>query len=211
MGHDGGVPRLVYRPTFVRVLSLITWVVLAAGLVLTAVDDPASGLRWLPFVALGATVVYVLFWRPSVEVDDDAVTVRNLVRDVRVPWERLDSVDTRYALTLHSGDRKVSAWAAPAPGRAAALRQSRRDAQALAALGTNLDHGLTSSEAPNSDSGGASLMVRARWEAAQSTAAERRRRSGATGPEPQVARGVALVPVALLAVTVAASVLALLV
>lgn len=193
MGHDGGVGPLVYRPTFVRVLSVVTWVLLALGLVLTAVDDPVVGLRWFPVIAFGAVLVHVLFWRPSVEVDDDAVTVRNLVRDVRIPWRRLDSIDTRYSLTLYSEDRRVSAWAAPAPGRSTALRQSKQDSLALQSLGSSLQHGLRSSATPNSDSGGAGLMVRARWERALSL------------PEPagvpEVTTRVARVPVALLLVT----------
>lgn len=157
---------LVYRPAAVRVLSVIAWTLLAGSLAATAWRDPADGLRWLPVVALAASVVYALFWRPSVEVDDDAVTVRNVVRDVRVPWSRLDAIDTRYALSLHAEGRRYTAWAAPAPGRSQALRQTRRDAEALAALGTDLQHGLRSSATPNSDSGGAALLVRARWEQA---------------------------------------------
>lgn len=166
------MPPLVYRPTFVRALSVITWVMLAGALVGTAATDPADALRWLPVLALVGVVVYVLFWRPSVEVDDDGVTVRNLVRDVRIPWPRLDAVDTRYSLTLESDGRRYVAWAAPAPGRSQALRQSRHDALALQSLGTNLQHGLRSSATPNSDSGGAALMVRARWERALSGAPE---------------------------------------
>ena len=167
------MPPLVYRPTFVRALSVVTWVLLALALVGTVADDPAGALRWLPVLALAAAVVFVLFWRPSVEVDDDAVTVRNLVRDVRIPWRRLDAVDTRYSLRLESGDRRYSAWAAPAPGRSHALRQSRYDSLALQSLGTNLQDGLRSSAVPNSDSGGAALMVRARWERALATSRQR--------------------------------------
>ena len=162
------MPPLVYRPTFVRALSLLTWALLAVGAAGTALRTPAAGLRWLAVLALVAAAVYVLFWRPSVEVDDEAVTLRNLVRDVRVPWRRLDAVDTRYSLTVESGGRRYAAWAAPAPGRSQALRQSRHDALALQSLGTNLQHGLRSSAVPNSDSGGAALMVRARWERALS-------------------------------------------
>lgn len=203
MGHDGAVGPLVYRPTFVRVLSVVTWALLALGLVLTTVDDPAAGLRWLPVLAFGAALVHVLFWRPSVEVDDDAVTVRNLVRDVRVPWRRLDSIDTRYALTLFVDERRVSAWAAPAPGRSTALRQSKQDSLALQSLGTSLQHGLRSSATPNSDSGGAALMVKARWERALSVPAP--------AEAPEVTTRVARGPAALLVVTGVAALVSVLI
>lgn len=204
MGHDGAVPPLVYRPTFVRALSVVTWVLLAGALVGTAAADPAEALLWLPVLALAAAVVYVLFWRPSVEVDDDAVTVRNLVRDVRIPWRRLDAVDTRYSLSLESGDRRYTAWAAPAPGRSNALRQSRYDTLALQSLGTNVQDGLRSSAVPNSDSGGAALMVRARWERALATSPPRDEDG-----EPVSVRFVAL-PALSVAVPLVATVLVLL-
>jgi hypothetical protein len=203
MRHDEGVGPLVYRPTLVRLLSVVTWALLAVVLVATAAADPLDGLRWAPVLALVAALAYAMFWRPSVEVDDDAVTVRNVVRDVRVPWQRLESVDTRYSLMLEAGGRRYAAWAAPAPGRLSGVRQSRRDAAALAALGADLDHGLRASAVPNSDSGGAAIMVRARWEQAGSAA--RRTRDA----EPTQVRW-APVPLVALAVTAAATVVAVL-
>jgi hypothetical protein len=195
---------LVYRPTFVRVLSVVTWVLLALALVVTAAGDPAEGLRWLPVLGLVAAAVYVMFWRPSVEVDDEGVTVRNLLRDVRIPWARLEAIDTRYSLSLDTASRRFTAWAAPAPGRSQALRQSRKDAEGLAALGTSLDHGLRSSATPNSDSGGAALMVRARWEQALA-------RPGTTADgAPAVSVTVAPLPVLLLAVTAVGTALSVL-
>jgi hypothetical protein len=197
----GLVPSLVYRPTMVRVLSVVSWLVLAVLWGSMVADDAGEALRWLPLLALLAALVYVLFWRPAVEVDDEAVTLRNLARDIRVPWSRLEAVDTRYSLTLHTADRRFAAWAAPAPGRSLALRQSRRDAAALAALGSDLDYGLRSSSAPNTDSGGAALMVRSRWEHALR---QPRVRGDDSAPPVQVT--LAAVPLVLLAVTTAASV-----
>jgi hypothetical protein len=199
----GPVPPLVYRPTFVRVLTVITWVMLGVALLVTTVQDPAAGLRWAPVLALMAAAVYTMFWRPSVEVDDEAVTIRNLVRDTRIPWGRLDSFDTRYSLTFDAQGRRVAAWAAPAPGRSTALRQSRKDAEALSALGTSLEHGLRSSATPNSDSGGAALMVRARWDRFLNDPGAR------TGEAPPVTAQVATVPVAALALSAAGTALSL--
>jgi hypothetical protein len=195
---------LVYRPTAARALCVVTWVLLAGTLATTAWRNPVAGLRWLPVLGLVAAVVFALFWRPSVEVDDDAVTMRNVVRDIRVPWARLDAVDTRYALSLHAQGRRYAAWAAPAPGRSQALRQSRRDAEALSALGTNLEHGLRASATPNSDSGGASLLVRTRWEQALSGSAAR------SGDGPAVTVTIAGAPVAALAATTLGTVVAVL-
>jgi hypothetical protein len=202
MGHDDLVEPLEYRPTFVRVLSVVTWVLLVLTELAIARESTADALRWLPVLGFLGACVYVLFWRPAIRVDDSGVTVVNLVRDVHIPWRRLEAIDTRFSLTLQWADRTVAAWAAPAPGRAQALRQSRQDTAALAAMGTALDHGLRSSATPNSDSGGAALMVRVRWEQALGRPA-----AGDDGP---VVTRVAWIPVLLLVATGAAAAVAVL-
>lgn len=165
---DGGVvgsgaEPLVYRPTFVRALAAVVWSGVAVSAVMVALDDAAQLLRWLPPLALLALGVHVLFWRPAVVVDDEAVLLRNLVRDVRVPWQRLEAVDTRFALTLHTDAGRFVAWAAPAPGRLGTA-VARRDTHGLVLLGGEPERGVSASAGPGSDSGGAALMVRLRWQ-----------------------------------------------
>jgi hypothetical protein len=69
-------------------------------------------------------------------------------------------------------------------------------------MGTALDHGLRSSTSPNSDSGGAALMVRVRWEQALGRPA-----AGDDGP---VTSRIAVLPLVLLALTAAATAVAVL-
>lgn len=73
---------------------------------------PASLLVLLPALLSIGAALYALFWRPAVVVDENAVELRNVVRDVRVPWPALDDVESRLALTLVVGERKFSSWAA---------------------------------------------------------------------------------------------------
>lgn len=152
------------RPNGVRVLAATTWVLLAAFLVLTVRDDVASALRFAPFAGLVALVVYALFWRPCVRVDADGVTLSNVVRDVRIPFSRLEDVRTRFALTLETVEGTFTSWASPAPGRTSAMSLSRRDSKGLEALGQPTDQGISASAAPNTDSGAAALLVRHRWD-----------------------------------------------
>lgn len=155
----------MFKPVGVRVLAGFVWVALVVYLALLVRQGTGSdAVRFLPFAALVALVVYAVFWRPVVEVDDHGVLLVNVLRDVRVPFARLDAVDTHYALRLEVGDRSFTAWAAPAPGRTSAMSLSRRDAAATALLGADLDQGVSASAAPNTDSGGAALMVRLRWQ-----------------------------------------------
>jgi hypothetical protein len=74
----------------------------------------ATTAAWLTAVL---TVLYAVFWRPKLDVDEKGVTLRNPVRTVRVPWGALRGVDTRFALTLFTVEGKYLSWAAVAPGR----------------------------------------------------------------------------------------------
>ncbi|HEX5511050.1 MAG TPA: PH domain-containing protein [Actinomycetales bacterium] len=200
----------VFRPLFVRVLSVVVWVLLVVFEALSWRNGAGAGLRAVPILLLVAVLVYALFWRPRVRVDEDAVTLMNVLRDIRVPFRALDAVSTQFALTLHSEQHKYAAWAAPAPGRTSVMGLARRDATGLQHLGVNIDEGMSASAAPNTDSGGAALLVQHRWERwrSQEPAAQRR---GAGDPVDHVTVRWDVPVVVLLAVTLVGSVLALLV
>lgn len=73
-------------------------------------------------LALGLSgIVWVLAWRPSVMVADDAVTVRNPLRDVRIAWPALDDAGFDWALWLRAGNVTCRAAAAPGPASMGAL------------------------------------------------------------------------------------------
>ncbi len=200
----------VFRPLFVRVLSVVVWVLLVVFEALSWRNGAGAGLRAVPILALVAVLVYALFWRPHVRVDEDGVTLVNVLRDVRVPFRALDAVTTQFALTLHCQDHKYAAWAAPAPGRTSVMGLARRDATGLQHLGVNIDQGMTASAAPNTDSGGAALLVQHRWERWRSQAPAAQARGIGDQDERVTVRWDVPV-VVLLAVTFVASVVALLV
>lgn len=155
---------VVLRPVGVRVLAVATWVLLLFAVVVTALGDLPSALRLLPFAVLAALVVHALFWRPRVAVDGDGVTLVNVVRDVRIPFARLEDVRTRFALTLDTSEGSYTSWSSPAPGRTSSWGLTRKDAGGVQAMGTPVDQGLSASAAPNTDSGAAALLVRHRWD-----------------------------------------------
>ena len=165
----GALPeRMVYRPLpsriggAVYVLFALWWSVeLLSG-------DPGAALRPVGWLVAAGALVYGLFWRPSVEVDGDGTTLRNVLRDVHVPWPALELVETRFALTLHAGEHRYQSWAAAAPGRPVGVRQlaggsgSGQDPGRLLA-GNAGTPGGRSSRALNADSGAAAFMVEHRW------------------------------------------------
>lgn len=151
-----------FRPR-AALVAVVVGAVVAAGWVWLALRDGGPGdlLRQLPALLLVAVVVWAVLVRPSVAVDDAGVHLRNVVRDVDVPWARLAAVDTRFALTLTTTEgARHAAWAAPASGRYADVRMTAREATTL-----GLDDGEppTASASWTSGSGAAAAWVRREW------------------------------------------------
>jgi len=171
-GTDPG-GRQVYRPVFARVLL----VVVAAFALWWEADLLVHGRLALAvlgalWTAAAACALVALFWRPAVIVDDEGAELRNVLRDVRVPWAALDGVETRYALTLVSGGRRYTAWAAPTTGRPPRPRPS--DAGTDAGTGTVAAPEVgPASRHLRTGSGVSAFLVEERWAAWQREARKR--------------------------------------
>lgn len=63
------------------------------------------------WVVLGLAVAWSIFVRPAVLLDAEGVTLRNVVRDVHIPWTRLTDVTTRWNLKVFAGDKGYTSWA----------------------------------------------------------------------------------------------------
>lgn len=164
---------------FNRVLSVTIWVALAA-LAVTALVVPAAG-EAAPGLLVGAAsagvLVWALLWAPFVAVDDDRVTIANVVVEYRVPWAAVIHVETRYSLLVHTPGRRISATAAPAPGAMAGVRAARAHRRSEAASAP----GIRPSDLPTTDSGRAADLVRRRWQEGLRTG---RVESGVAGETP---------------------------
>jgi hypothetical protein len=62
-------------------------------------------------VLLALAFVWSVFARPAVVLDAEGVTVRNVMRDIHIPWARLTGVESRWNLKVFAGDRGYTAWA----------------------------------------------------------------------------------------------------
>jgi hypothetical protein len=162
-------------------------------------DGGVGGLvRQLPPMALAATVVYAVLVRPAVMVDGAGVRLRNVLRDVEVPWPALAGVSTRFALTLHTHDgRQLRAWAAPASGRHVDARLTAGDVRAL---GWDADDELpTASASTASPSGVAAAWVRREWRRAVADLPDDVTSASGAGTRPGVVHRTATGPVVWLA------------
>ena len=156
-----------FHSRFNRILAVVAWALTLFALITSAVAGllvGAEAARIVLPLALIALAAYVVLWRPSLTVDDDAVTVVNVLRTVVIPWAALIDVDTKFSLTLRTPNGRFGVWAAPAPGRtgvAMARRAERRHGNQAqtAAMGNRSRPG----DLVTTESGEAAYLVRERW------------------------------------------------
>jgi len=86
-----------------------TGLVLLVTLLWQWADDPQP--LFAAWVLFGLAVVWSLFVRPSVLLDDHGVTLRNVVRDIHIPWALVSDVESRWNLKVFVGDRGYPSWA----------------------------------------------------------------------------------------------------
>ncbi len=113
----GGVE--VHRSELGRVCAL-AWLVLAMLLAIDVVHRGHGRSAALSLVVLGllSLGVYALAWRPELVIDEQAVTLVNPLRTVRVPWRAVSSVGGRWSLEIRTQGGTYAAWASgPRPRR----------------------------------------------------------------------------------------------
>lgn len=149
---------VVFRPRAGVILAVIAIVVCAVALVFMAVIDGVdAAARWAWPIILFAWAAWLLYVHPRVVITDGFVEIHNLVRVHRVPWGDVDTVDSRYALTIVTlSGRRIRAWAAPAPGAREALSTRREEVSHM----PGDDDLRRPSDSENSLSGGAAALVR---------------------------------------------------
>jgi hypothetical protein len=160
---------VVFRPRGGVILAVLAIALCLAILISLVVTDGVAGLlawSW-PVVAFG-WLAWLLYIRPSVTLTDGFVEIRNPLRTHRMPWGDIIDVESRYALSITTTDRRViRAWAAPAPGARQALGTRRADVARAPGEGDT----RRPSDAEGTDSGDATALV--------VRALEQHRRSGA--------------------------------
>lgn len=101
-----------YRQRSSQLLALL-FIAAAVFLILSILrswgQDPSP--LFLSVMLLGIAGSWALFLRPAVVVDQQGVTLRNVLRDIHVPWHLLDDVDARWNVRLFVGERPYIAWA----------------------------------------------------------------------------------------------------
>ncbi|SDH45788.1 PH domain-containing protein [Leifsonia sp. 98AMF] len=163
MPYVSPAEREVFVSRFNRVLAVLIWAAAAAltmGLLFSVHD---ARLLYIVPGALFAFVAWAMLWRPQLTVADEGITVVNVTRTVRIPWEALIAVDTKYALTLYTPGRKIPVWAAPAPGTGSTLRATRNETKGRIGRPRVEDSVRRPGDLLGTESGAAAEVVRRRW------------------------------------------------
>lgn len=148
-----------------RWMAIGCWAVAAVMLFAAATAGGAAVGTKLAILAVDlAAAGWAALWRPAVAIDDARVVVRNVFSTVSVPWAALIDVDTKYALTLVTPHRRITALAAPAPGRHAVMWANRQDVSGLPERTYDSVRSIRPGDLAESHSGAAALLVRRHWE-----------------------------------------------
>lgn len=112
MGTETSTMTHVFRQRSSLVLAAMCGVT-SALLLLSLARNWADYPRplFVAWIVFGLAVAWVVFVRPAVLLDIGGVTLRNVVRDVHIPWTRLTHTSSRWNLKVFAGDRGYTAWA----------------------------------------------------------------------------------------------------
>lgn len=161
------LPAVTVHSRVNRGMALLCWSLLAVLGVLGAMQaEPRGIVAALIAIAWLGYGVYVALWAPALIVDRAGAEIRNPLRTVRVAWDALIHVDTRYSLTLFTPERRWPVWCAPQAGALSARRKARRvrdDNRDPRDPRNPLDAGMRIGDIPGTESGDAAALVRARW------------------------------------------------
>lgn len=108
-------------------VSGVTGILLLLSLARNWADNPQP--LFAGWVLFGLALVWMLFVRPAVVLGDDGVTIRNVVRDIYIPWEQVTRVESRWNLKVFVEDRGYTAWAIGSQAERPRMRSGGRFTQ----------------------------------------------------------------------------------
>jgi hypothetical protein len=101
-----------FRPRLAPVMAVVWYCISAFG----GYDLVRRGHgREIPIglavLALITVVVYAIAQRPAVVAGPSGVLLRNVLRDVWLPWHAVKKIESRWSLSLKTEDKSYGSWA----------------------------------------------------------------------------------------------------
>lgn len=112
MGSKTSTTQQVFRQRSslaVAAICAVTGAILLVSMALDWADHPQP--LFASWVVLAVAGTWSVFVRPAVLLDVEGVTVRNIARDIQIPWSELTHAESRWNLKVFAGDRGYTAWA----------------------------------------------------------------------------------------------------
>lgn len=158
------IDTITLRPVFGKVLSIATGVVIliCLGTLVVQADFLEAARFALPLLTIGY-LVFLAFWAPAVEIGASGVRLRNVFSTVALPWSAIERIDTKYALTLYTREKRFVAWAAPASGRHRMMNAPASDTRHLPESSYTAGT-IGQGDLPDTASGDAATIVRRQWD-----------------------------------------------
>ncbi|MDQ0278239.1 hypothetical protein QO003_002542 [Arthrobacter silviterrae] len=101
-----------------RALAVVAWLFCAFfALNLLMTGTPAGIWHFLPWLLLVAWALFVLLWRPRLEVRQGGLAVVNLLREHTVPFGALRAVRVAQNVSLDTASGRIVSWGAPGAGK----------------------------------------------------------------------------------------------
>lgn len=113
------------------------------------------------FACVSAWLIYI---RPKLELFDEGLRIVNPLRTFTLGWEKVDAIDTKYALEIFTDGKKITVFAAPAPSR---YHARKLKSQEVKGLGFKAGESIRAGDSPRSHSGVAAYLARTRLKAFQ--------------------------------------------
>jgi hypothetical protein len=135
----------------VIVLSLVIQTIATQGIKADLVV-----IAWGTFIMSGT---YLLFVHPKVEIFDEGITITNPLQKITVGWQRVETIDAKYTMSIQVGGKVIYAWAAPAPGRYHSRSVHAAD---IKGMDIGFEGEIRAGESPRSQSGQASYIAKLR-------------------------------------------------
>ena len=116
------------RPRITLIAAIGAAVVSAASIVsVVAAHNWAQLTGLLCTVGIIDLIIWLLFIEPKIKYDTEGLVIINPLRIFRADWAAVDKLDTRFGLAAVFGNKKFTAWSAPAPSRREVAKVSARD------------------------------------------------------------------------------------
>jgi hypothetical protein len=143
-------------------MSYIGYALLAGAILQSFVTANISDIvLTLVATAIIGAFIYLVMHRPMLEIGDEGVIITNPLSKKFLAWGDVIEIETQYALTFYTANRKISSWAALAPGRYHQRTVHPNEVKGLIPRDTTL---IRAGDSPRTDSGAAAYIARLRWE-----------------------------------------------